>query len=219
MCNIRALISSASLNLRLVVRTVDFPWEYHWCRDQWGWWDRCRICIVWWRHKWRHFPRYWAFVWGIHRPPVNSSHKGQCSGALMFSFICAWTNNWVNNRDAGDLRRTRFWWALFHLQSICPMEIHMKDMDKTNHCYIFFYVYIYTCLYWWKIRPAATQQQAMINIVIYSNPGSWRWYFTLHTGLSELRTQNSNMIYSTQKCTKKGLKITQGLNVIAHITI
>ena len=25
--------------------------------------------------------------------------------ALMFSLICAWTNSWVNNRDAGDLRR------------------------------------------------------------------------------------------------------------------
>ena len=28
----------------------------------------------------------------------------QWRGALMFSFICAWTNGWVNNRDAGDLR-------------------------------------------------------------------------------------------------------------------
>ena len=25
--------------------------------------------------------------------------------ALMFSLICTWTNGWVNNRDAGDLRR------------------------------------------------------------------------------------------------------------------
>ena len=27
--------------------------------------------------------------------------------ALMFSFICAWTNDWANHRDAGDLRRHR----------------------------------------------------------------------------------------------------------------
>ena len=26
--------------------------------------------------KWKHFPRYWPFVWGIHRRPVNSPHKG-----------------------------------------------------------------------------------------------------------------------------------------------
>ena len=27
--------------------------------------------------KWKHFPRYWPFVRGIHRSPVNSPHKGQ----------------------------------------------------------------------------------------------------------------------------------------------
>ena len=57
--------------------------------------------------KWKHFPRYWLFVRGIHRSPVNSPHKGQWRGALMFSLICAWINGWVNNCDAGDLRRRR----------------------------------------------------------------------------------------------------------------
>ena len=55
--------------------------------------------------KWKHFPRYWPFVRGIHRPPVNSPHKGQWRGALIFSLICAWINDWVNNRKTGDLRR------------------------------------------------------------------------------------------------------------------
>ena len=36
--------------------------------------------------------------------PVNSPHKGQWCGALMFSLICAWINSWVNNWDAGDLK-------------------------------------------------------------------------------------------------------------------
>ena len=36
---------------------------------------------------------------------VNSPHKGQWRGDLMFSLICAWINNWVNNREAGDGRR------------------------------------------------------------------------------------------------------------------
>ena len=57
--------------------------------------------------KWKHFPRYWPFVRGIQRSPVNSPHKGQWRGALMFSFICAWSSVWVNNREAGDLRRHR----------------------------------------------------------------------------------------------------------------
>ena len=55
--------------------------------------------------KWKHFPRYWPFVRGIHRPPVNSPHKGQSLGALMFSLICACINGWGKNHKAGDLRR------------------------------------------------------------------------------------------------------------------
>ena len=59
----------------------------------------------WWRHQMKHFPSYWPFVRGIHRSPVNSPHKGQWRGALMFSLICDWINGWVNNREAGDWRR------------------------------------------------------------------------------------------------------------------
>ena len=54
--------------------------------------------------EWKHFPRYWPFVRGI---PGEFPHKGQWRGALIFNFICAWTKGWVNNRDAGDLRRNR----------------------------------------------------------------------------------------------------------------
>ena len=42
---------------------------------------------------------------GIHRSPVNSPHTDQWCGALMISLISAWTGSWVNNQDAGDLRR------------------------------------------------------------------------------------------------------------------
>ena len=49
--------------------------------------------------KWKHFPR--------HRSPVNSPHKGQWRGALMFSLICVWKNGLVNTREAGDLIRYR----------------------------------------------------------------------------------------------------------------
>ena len=57
--------------------------------------------------KWKHFPRNWPFVREIQRSPVNSPHKGQWRGALMFSLICVWINDWENNREAGDLRRYR----------------------------------------------------------------------------------------------------------------
>ena len=41
--------------------------------------------------KWKHF----------------SPHKSHWRGALMFPLICAWINDWVYNREAGDLRRLR----------------------------------------------------------------------------------------------------------------
>ena len=48
-------------------------------------------------------------IWirGIHRSPVDYNPKGRWRAALMLSLICAWTNSWANNRDAGDLRRHR----------------------------------------------------------------------------------------------------------------
>ena len=56
---------------------------------------------------WKYSPRYWPFVREIHRSPVDSPHKGQWRGALIFSLICTWTNSWANNRDSNDLRRHR----------------------------------------------------------------------------------------------------------------
>ena len=55
--------------------------------------------------KWKHFPRYWPFVRWIHRSAVNAPHKGQWHGALMFPLICTRINGWVNNGEAGDMRR------------------------------------------------------------------------------------------------------------------
>ena len=68
--------------------------------------------------KWKHFPRYWPFVRGIHRSPVNSPHKGQWRGALMLSLICARINDWVTTREAGDLRRR---WAHYDVTVMISM--------------------------------------------------------------------------------------------------
>ena len=74
----------------------------------WGW---RRNISGWLSHdgviKRRHFPRYWPFVRGIHRWPVDSPHKGQWRGFLMFYLICVWINGWAKNWDAGDLRCRR----------------------------------------------------------------------------------------------------------------
>ena len=61
--------------------------------------------LSWWRHQLETFSALLALCAGNSPVPVNSLHKGQWRGALMFSFIYARINDWVNNREAGDLRR------------------------------------------------------------------------------------------------------------------
>ena len=60
-----------------------------------------------------------ALGWGIHRSTVNSPHKGQWRGALMFTLICAWTNGWVNNRETGDLRRHQAHYDVIVIEKKC----------------------------------------------------------------------------------------------------
>ena len=79
--------------------------------------------------KWKHFPRYWPFVRGIHRSPVNSPHKGQWRGALLFSFICVWINGWVNNRSATDLKRNRAHYDV----SVMWMGAGIQFISLCNH--------------------------------------------------------------------------------------
>ena len=92
--------------LLLHVKTLSWTWRFPWLpkksytRKTYTFWGSHDDVI-----KWKHFPCHWPFVREIHRSPVNSPHKGQWRGALMFSLIFAWIYGWVNNREAGDWRR------------------------------------------------------------------------------------------------------------------
>ena len=78
--------------------------------------------------KWKNFPRNWPFMRGIHWSPVNSPHKDQWRGALMFSLIYAWINDWVNNREAGDLRHRRAHYDVIVMQ--CKHISFTKAISK-----------------------------------------------------------------------------------------
>ena len=78
--------------------------------------------------QWKHLPRYWPFVRGIHRSAVNSPHKGQWRGDLMFSLICAWTNSRVNNRDAGNYRSHRAHY------DVIVMDCSLSDCNELQVC-------------------------------------------------------------------------------------
>ena len=69
--------------------------------------------------KWKHFPRYWPFVRGIHRSPVNSPHKGQWRRALMV-FFCLHPNKRLSKQWLG-------WW--FETQS-CPLWRHRNNLPE-----------------------------------------------------------------------------------------
>ena len=66
--------------------------------------------------KWKHFPRHWPFVRGIHRPPVNSPHKGQWRGA----FFDLRLNKRLSKQWLG-------WW--FETPS-CPLWRHYNAIVK-----------------------------------------------------------------------------------------
>ena len=81
--------------------------------------------------KWKHYPRYWPFVRGIHRSTVNSPHKGHWRGTLKFSLIYIWINDWVNNREAGDLRRYRANYDIIVMQWY-KLPIHVAYSFHSN---------------------------------------------------------------------------------------
>ena len=51
--------------------------------------------------QWKHFPRYWPFVRGIHRSPVDCPHKA--SGAELWCFFDLHLNKRLSKQS--DLRR------------------------------------------------------------------------------------------------------------------
>ena len=58
---------------------------------------------------------------------------GHWRGALMISLICAWTNGWVNNHEAGDLRRHRADNDFIVMNKVVSLAILMCHMflDRT----------------------------------------------------------------------------------------
>ena len=80
----------------------------HFCIDQasWTWWFRVPWCqfstsppatdcdVI----KWKHFPRYCAFVRGFHRSLVDSPHKGRVTRTFYVPLLSVGTNCWTNTR-------------------------------------------------------------------------------------------------------------------------
>ena len=111
--------------------------------------------------KWKHSPLYWPFVWAVHRWPVKSPYKGQWRRALVFSLLCDWINGWVNNGEAGDLRRHRahydvtvmyFQWGILHvIVSVLNNNISFNSLYMGMQ---FFVIYFVICLPVFSLKGA-----------------------------------------------------------------
>ena len=109
---------------------------------------------AWWRHQMETSSALLAFVRGIHRWPVKTPHKAQWQGALIFSLICAWTNGWVNNQSAGDLRRHLIHYdvTVMVIAGLCAILYHtgLRHIESlhnipVNILFISAFVFEYEC--------------------------------------------------------------------------
>ena len=100
------------------------------------------VVITWWRHQIETFSALLAICVG--NSPVPGEFPAQrpvTRGSLMFSLICVWINGWVNNREAGDLRRYRAPYDVtvmtqelqsFTRKSNTPSNVHISLRVLTN---------------------------------------------------------------------------------------
>ena len=65
------------------------------------------VRLPWWRHQMEAFSALLAICAGNSLVTGEFPTQSLWRGALKFSLIYAWMNDWVNNRDAGDLQRHR----------------------------------------------------------------------------------------------------------------
>ena len=95
----------------------------------------------WWRHQMETFSALLALYAGNSPVPVNSPHKGQWRGALIFSLICAWINDRVKNREAGDLRRYRGHYdVIVTIKGVCGIyyshaKTNQAKCDERSHAF------------------------------------------------------------------------------------
>ena len=137
--------------------------------------------------KWKHFPRYWSFVRGIHRSVVNCPHKGQWHGAFMFSLICIWIKDWVNNCEWGWWIEKPLWslWrhcnesAIRAVQGDCEniFQCPVKTTSVQSQCYLQLHLGVDTLC---KLFSSA-QLHRQISLLY------WRWLNSVCSGYAYIQ--------------------------------
>ena len=140
--------------------------------------------------------------------PVNSPHKGQWQGALIYSFICTWINGSVNNREAGDLRHHRA-----HYDDVNVMSILLCSYVNIISyaicawlwllCFFEHVICIYFCIissiligFMWSLYPCSNSHFDHYNDVIMGTMASQITslalvYLTIYSGADQRNHQSS----------------------------
>ena len=106
-----------------------------------GWYQECNpipswqldtlALPTWWRHQMETCSALLALCAGNSRVTGELPLQSQWCKDLMFYLIWAWTNGWVNNRDAGDLRRNR---THYDVTVMSPKFDHFQLSDCWDIC-------------------------------------------------------------------------------------
>ena len=133
----------------------------------------------WWRHQMETFSALLAICAGNSPVPVNSLHKGQWRGALMFSLISASIKGWVNNQEAGDLRRSRPHYDVIVMlvtHTCCLFYYHHGMISDDYHSFLLD-VINHSCL---------TNVKCGLAKSLFKLENEWTWLWVTKRGIRSL---------------------------------
>ena len=130
--------------------------------------------------------------------PVNSPHKGQWHRALMFSLICARINDWVNNREADDLRCHR---GHYHISVMYFLYVNLQ-MIKPHSKGLFCYVIVRpSILFWRHIVKSVSFDMTNTERHTYTYTLVWYMNFTIHNSSSMImQSAKLFLLWINKKC-------------------
>ena len=124
------LMKYSTLCVIIMCHNKEQPSKTHLLYNEHYWYYR--VLCTWWCHHMETFSALVALCEG--NPLVSGRFPSQrpVARALKFALICAWTNNWANNRETGDLRRNRARYDVTVMRTYNDWTTELTVMDKRD---------------------------------------------------------------------------------------
>ena len=148
--------------------------------------------LLWWRHdiKWKQFLSHWPFVRGIHRPPVDSPHKGQWRGACFDVLLDQHLNKWLSKQS----RRRLFEMSSHSLWRHCNVDWKSSHESVTWP--------VATCMELYRCC-----EQPMANLEVGAFYPTLQWRHNGHDGVSNHRRLDCLLNRLFRRSSKKTSKL------------